>query len=306
MEDFVVYLTTYDGHKHPPFYIGSTSLKRFQLGYLGTPKSIEWANIFKQEVKDNKHLYHCDILSIHSSREEALEYEREWQIAKDVINSDLYVNKNLANNGCFGKSQIGNLNPMFGISKNELTLKRIKEANTDKVTVFDKMQNIWKKVTTLEYKKNKNNYNTPKGKYNEKTTIATRERVKNKTHHFCNPEVQKLIHEKRKGNIFVSEHTKQILREKIKGRFQAWELSKFAGNNNWKYVFDFFKCYQEEGMIHGFTFHLRKKFKNRIFMQFPNFKNHEYWLNKLYIKFKKGWNPFEDIKFVDWMKNESM
>lgn len=77
MEDFVVYMTEYEGDKHPRFYIGSSSLERILKGYKGSPRNEEWKSIFDSEVRTNPHLYHSHILSLHSTREEALEYERE-------------------------------------------------------------------------------------------------------------------------------------------------------------------------------------------------------------------------------------
>lgn len=69
---YCVYLTIYRGDKFPPLYIGSTSIKRLNEGYRGSVKSIKYQKLWKQEQKQNPHLFETKILSTYFTREEAL------------------------------------------------------------------------------------------------------------------------------------------------------------------------------------------------------------------------------------------
>ena len=121
MEKYVVYLTTYSGEKMPPYYIGSTSLSNIKNhGYKGSVSSKQWKLIFKEELKNNPHLFSVSILSVHETRKEALDKELQIQIEKDVVGNELFINKSLAKpNGYFGMS--GPRLPLSKSQKHELT-----------------------------------------------------------------------------------------------------------------------------------------------------------------------------------------
>lgn len=98
---YCVYLTTYRGKALPPFYIGSTSIKKVEDGYHGSVLSAAYKTIWKQELLNSPDLFNTQILSKHATRQEALEHELRLQKDLDVVNSRLFINKALAN-GCFG------------------------------------------------------------------------------------------------------------------------------------------------------------------------------------------------------------
>jgi hypothetical protein len=85
-------MTHYTGDKLPPYYIGSTSVKKVENGYHGTVKSKKFGAIWTNELKDNPHLFKTNILNRHSTREEAYLDEQKWQTKLNVVESDLFVN----------------------------------------------------------------------------------------------------------------------------------------------------------------------------------------------------------------------
>jgi hypothetical protein len=85
-------MTHYTGDKLPPYYIGSTSIKKVENGYHGTVSSEKYSSIWKSEQKDNPHLFKTSILNRHATREEAYLDEIKWQTKLNVVKSDLFVN----------------------------------------------------------------------------------------------------------------------------------------------------------------------------------------------------------------------
>ena len=66
---YCVYLTIYIGNKLPMFYIGSSSINKvLTKNYYGSVTSKNYKDIFKQELKENKHLFDVLILSEHDTR----------------------------------------------------------------------------------------------------------------------------------------------------------------------------------------------------------------------------------------------
>lgn len=96
-EQYCVYLTTYRGSKLPPFYIGSTTVANVQRGYRGTPKSKKFKSTWKQEVKNNPHLFKTQIVCVLSTEVAAREKERKLQWLLQVVKSDLYISLVYAN-----------------------------------------------------------------------------------------------------------------------------------------------------------------------------------------------------------------
>ncbi len=90
---FCVYLTTYRGNKMPPFYIGSSSVAKVQSGYKGSVSSTAYKDVWKQEVRDNPHLFRTTIISTSKTRQAALDKESTLQRALGVIKSPLYINQ---------------------------------------------------------------------------------------------------------------------------------------------------------------------------------------------------------------------
>ncbi|QIG70649.1 putative homing endonuclease protein [Rhizobium phage RHph_I1_18] len=94
---YCVYLTTYTGNRLPPFYIGSTSVKRIQQGYVGSVTSYEYAKIWKEETRHRPHLFKVKIVSCYDNRQDAFDAEERLQRKLNVVGSTLYANKSVAN-----------------------------------------------------------------------------------------------------------------------------------------------------------------------------------------------------------------
>ena len=102
MKQYVVYLTTYTGTLMPRYYIGSTSRKKIEEGYIGTVISKKWKNVFKKEARDHRELFTVQILSEHETRRGALKHELEEQLKRDDVKSEEYINMSFAKvNGFF-------------------------------------------------------------------------------------------------------------------------------------------------------------------------------------------------------------
>lgn len=101
---FVVYLTTYKGNKLPPFYIGYSTKKKVLSGYRGSVSSQEYRDIWKEEIKENPHLFITKIISTHDTKEEAL--LRECQIQKffNVHKNPMYINRAIGNKEFFKRN----------------------------------------------------------------------------------------------------------------------------------------------------------------------------------------------------------
>lgn len=111
---FVVYHTTYSGSLLPANYIGSTSLENFNSGYMGSVTSKQYKDIWKAELTENINLFKSVIISMHSSRKEALEKENKIQKLFNVVSNPLFINKSYAQiNGCHGMNVKGKNNPMY-------------------------------------------------------------------------------------------------------------------------------------------------------------------------------------------------
>lgn len=94
---YCVYLTTYSGTKLPPFYVGHTTIKKFENGYHGSVLSQEYRTIWENELKENPHLFKTKRLGrLYETKEEALMSERRLHISLDVVKNPLYINKSIA------------------------------------------------------------------------------------------------------------------------------------------------------------------------------------------------------------------
>jgi hypothetical protein len=146
---YVVYLVKYNGEKLPPYYVGSTNLKKLKNGYRGSVISKKYKKIFKEELKENPHLFDYEILSEHKTRKEALNFELDKQIDLDVVKSDEYFNESLASvDGMFGRDVSGELNPMYGKTHTDETRKKQskKRGNKKRYVVTDEHRKIFSKT----------------------------------------------------------------------------------------------------------------------------------------------------------------
>ena len=154
MSIYVTYLTTYRGNKLPPFYIGSTSIDKINIGYRGSVVSKKYKSIWKQELKNNPHLFKTKIISKHGTRQEALDKEYNLQIKLNVMKSTMYINMSVASpNGYFGMNVSGENHPMFG-------KQYTKEQNIqNSIRVKNLWQNIFSVYNTIEFRNKKINQN---------------------------------------------------------------------------------------------------------------------------------------------------
>ena len=145
----------------PPFYIGSSSLKKIQSGYCGSVTSKKYKNIFIREIKYNRHLFKTKIISLHDTRQEALIKENILQRKLDVVKSSMYFNESFASeNGFFGHDNSGINNGMFGKTHSQETIAKLKKPKSSKVNYFKPKSEI--------HKKNISKYNAMKNPENRK------------------------------------------------------------------------------------------------------------------------------------------
>lgn len=113
---YCVYITFYRGNKMPLFYPGSgRTVDVLDRKYFGSPKSKRYSQIFKQELKDNPHLFESKVLCTFTDRKQAT--YKEYRLLKqlNVIKNSLYINQALpAPNGFFGMENGGDLHPHYG------------------------------------------------------------------------------------------------------------------------------------------------------------------------------------------------
>ena len=60
---------------------------------MGSIKSKKWKDIFKSEVKNNRSLFDINIVSTHSTRQEALLAEYKLQKENNVVKSPKFFNE---------------------------------------------------------------------------------------------------------------------------------------------------------------------------------------------------------------------
>jgi hypothetical protein len=100
---YCVYLTIYSGNLLPPYYIGSTSLEKYNKGYKGSVSSKKYKTIWKNELKNHSELFDVLILDEFNTRQEALNAEYILQKKLNVVKSDQFINLTFAGDTkCFG------------------------------------------------------------------------------------------------------------------------------------------------------------------------------------------------------------
>lgn len=133
---YCCYLTTYTGNKMPMFYIGHTTVAKITKGYRGSVSSKDYSKVWKEELKNNPHLFKTEILSLHETRDEALLQEEKYHKKFKVHKSSLYINKATAcgsfyseakgkKNPMYGSKRFGAKNPMYGKSHSKETRNKM-------------------------------------------------------------------------------------------------------------------------------------------------------------------------------------
>jgi hypothetical protein len=122
---YCVYLVTYSGKLLPKYYIGSTSILKATSGrYFGSISSKKWKSVFSLELNSHPELFQISIISEHNTRKEALCEELNLQIKHNVVKSLDYMNESLARpNGMFGMDVGGTLNPMYGKTRPDVSIR---------------------------------------------------------------------------------------------------------------------------------------------------------------------------------------
>lgn len=111
---YIVYHITYDGNLLPSNYIGSTSLKRIESGYMGSVSSKKYKQIWNKELKEHPELFHLEIISYHDTRREAIYKELQIHKLFNVVKNPLFVNMTYATvNGYCGMDVSGSNNPNY-------------------------------------------------------------------------------------------------------------------------------------------------------------------------------------------------
>lgn len=103
---YCVYLTIYTGNRLPPFYIGSTNTHRISKGYRGSVSSVDYKEVFNNELKSSPELFLIKIVKYCDTRKRALIEERKIQISLNVINNPLYMNRCYAHHNFFGEESV--------------------------------------------------------------------------------------------------------------------------------------------------------------------------------------------------------
>lgn len=93
---FCTYITIYRGNQLPIFYIGYSTVEKVKKGYRGTVASQDYKQTWRDEQRNNPHLFKTIILSYHQTREEASEKEEYYQKHFNVVNNPLYANQNIS------------------------------------------------------------------------------------------------------------------------------------------------------------------------------------------------------------------
>jgi hypothetical protein len=204
---YVTYLVTYVGEKLPKYYIGSTSEHKVNSGkYFGSIASIKYKDIFTDERKNNPELFNIETLSLHLTREEALEKELELQIEYNVVKSSDYMNESLARvNGFFGRDTSGSNHPQFGHELSEETKKKISDSLTGRIEPDET-----RKKKSLSKLGDKNSF------YGKKHSEETKDKIS---------ESKRGVESWNKG-IPMSECSKKKLSESKKGKKASEETKK--------------------------------------------------------------------------------
>lgn len=139
MPIYCTYITLYHGKKLPPFYLGSSSVKKISEGYHGSVCSKQFKEVWKDEIKSNPDLFTTRILTTHSDRKDATLREHQLQMALRVVKNPLYINQSYAahdsfsdrdqtgkNNPMHGSHRAGNKNPFYGRTHSDETKQKMR------------------------------------------------------------------------------------------------------------------------------------------------------------------------------------
>ena len=132
--DSCVYLITYKGNKHPPYYIGSVYLDKFYNNYKGSTSSKKWKKIVQNEMVEHPELYKINVIQMCQNRELAFEIENKILLEFDARNNSLFWN--MSNGG----------NDWMAISNNDTAGRKWYKTNDNsyKMEFPDNVEDDWK------------------------------------------------------------------------------------------------------------------------------------------------------------------
>lgn len=116
------YITIYSGNKLPPFYIGYSKIANIESGYKGSVSSKKYKSIWKDEIKNNKHLFRTIVIKRFNLEKEALAHEKYLQTFLNVIHNPLYTNLAISNEKFFSYRNVKK-RPLSEEQKQNLRLK---------------------------------------------------------------------------------------------------------------------------------------------------------------------------------------
>ncbi len=139
---YCCYLTTYTGKLLPPFYIGSGQIKRIEKGYHGSVQSKKWKELYKQEIKNNPHLFSTTILRSTFTRKMSTAVELYIQRQNNVVKSTFFFNESYAiKNGMFGRDVSGKNHPLWGVGHTAKTCAKISKNHHNVKGISNPMYN---------------------------------------------------------------------------------------------------------------------------------------------------------------------
>jgi hypothetical protein len=105
----------YPDERTPIYYLGSSSVRNIMNGYMGSPSSKLYKEVWKKETRESSDQFQMFILHRFSTRNDALKDELRIQEFNNVVKNPLFVNLSLARpNGFHGMNNKGELNSGFG------------------------------------------------------------------------------------------------------------------------------------------------------------------------------------------------
>lgn len=125
--NFCVYLTIYLGEKLPTFYIGYCNYDRIRYGYHGTVSSKLYKQIWKNELKENPHLFKTRIFRNGLTKKAAVALEAKLQRAFQVHRNPMFINKSITNDMMFsGKANTDYLSTSLWVNNGTIS-KRVQQ-----------------------------------------------------------------------------------------------------------------------------------------------------------------------------------
>jgi hypothetical protein len=99
---------------------------------MGSISSKKYSKLWKQELKENPHLFHLEIISYHDTRSDALWKELQIQKIFNIVKNPLFVNLSYAKqDGYFGMKCYGEEHPQYGKTRTSEQNKRNSEIQKD-------------------------------------------------------------------------------------------------------------------------------------------------------------------------------